>query len=165
MASRTFRSNTRWRAPWTYRLTRDEEREQHFLFAFDPVWFEAYGGFVDTIQRIVARHNLPPDDLDAMKELGSPHYIIDVLLHEDIKDMSLTEHMMDEAHELFGEAVAADFLEELTNFVNSSGRPNGYNQILEILKQNINGDDWFSLSDFQAYREDDTQVFTIQYYA
>lgn len=142
-----------------------KKKEQHFLFSFDPVWFEAYGRFVDSIHRIVARHNLPADDLDAMKELGSPHYIIDVLMHEDMKDMGLTEHMMDEAHELFGEIVAADFLEELTNFVNSSGRPNGYSQILEILKQNMNKDDWFSLSDFQAYREDDTQVFTVQYYA
>lgn len=166
MASRTFRSSINQRAPWTYRLTRDEEKDQHFLFTFDEKWFEAYGAFVDALQRIVDRHRLPEDDFDAMKVLCSPSYIIDVLLREELNDMTLTEHMIDEAHELFGEAVAADVLEELTNFINSTHRPNGYGQILEILKRNQSSDDcWFSLSDFQPYREDDTQVFSITFYA
>ena len=92
-----------------------------------------------------------------------------MLLREAMTDPNMERYsciVIDEAHELFGETVAADVLEELTNFINSTHRPNGYGQILEILKRNQSSDDcWFSLSDFQPYREDDTQVFSITFYA
>jgi len=117
------------------------------------------------MNRIISKHRLPEDDREAMHLLGSPYYIVDVMLHEDIKDFALTEHMMDEAHELFGEAVACDFLEELVNFINSTKKPNGYHQLLEILKNNLNKDDWFCLTNFEGFREQDSQVYSLGYYA
>jgi len=146
-------------------LQRDEDKEQHLVFNFDDEWFTAYGEFVDSLKRIVQKYQLPDDDLEAMVVLGSPHYIVDVMLHEDVKDFSLTEHMMDETHELFSQDVAGDFLEALVDFINGTKKPDGYHLILEIIKRNYHGDDYFCLTQFEGFREEDSQAYTLQYYA
>jgi len=165
MAFPTSRSSTRRLAPWTYRLTRDEEKEQYFIFTFDDEWFTAYGRLVDAFSRIVRKYNLPDDDFEALCLLASPGAIVDVMMHEDIQDYSLSEHMTDEAHELFGEAVTGDFLEELVNFINSIKKPEGYQLVLDIIRRNKDSDDYFCLADFEGFREKDSQVYTLQYYS
>jgi len=87
--------------------------------------------------------------------------VVDIMLHEEAEDMSLSESCMDALYgELENDPLSEDVIEELTEFYNANLKPFGFWQILDITKRN----DGFYLEEFIGVREENTMVYTLKNY-
>lgn len=162
MASRTSISVAK-RRPFVrgdkrqHTLNKSIETETFLVFNYDNEYFRRYALFFDRIKEACQKHDLDSILVNHLEHVLSPYAVVNNDLAEAMGCTDYTESIIDDIYGIAGHVCADDILEIVVEFANDPVKPEGFQQVKDLLINNPT----FFLMDFYPHRQDDALVYVV----
>ncbi len=131
-------------------------RDNVLVYPYDEAFFFTYGNFLDLLDKLANQYDLDDRLRSQLYGLCPPSMLVEIMLHEEIGDPSISDGFADLVVQVFPDEVAGDLMDLITGFVNDAPKPNGFEELVWLVFYN----DTLTLVSLESVREHDAMVYT-----